>query len=123
MNGALGSNAEAVVNVLLNGVRWLPERSVLSPVATTVIGVLKGQVPFRNTIRLSRDRLALKPTTGFAPARTANVGTAELGFIDSENVKVMGAFGPTLEEPSTGVIDTTVGPVVSGGAPAVVKME
>ena len=55
----VGSNAPVVVNVLMNGARALPERSVMSLVATTVIVASGGRVVATSNIRLSSERVRL----------------------------------------------------------------
>src|SRR5262245_58344277 len=123
MYGRFGSNADAVLKVLEKGARWLPARSVLSAVATTVMTVLSGQLPGRNTIRLSAER-GMLILWGTPPAKSPNVRYGStVPFIDSENINVTVAKGPTSTVPSLGVTDMIVGAVVSNGAEAVVNDE
>ena len=112
--GRVTSNSCAVLNVLLNDVRALPDMSVMPFVAITVIVRSSGRAIVRKTMRLSVERVMLGDSRDAPANSTIVLALTVFGLTDSENVNVTVAYGPTSVAPLVGVTLCTDGPAVSG---------
>ena len=93
-----------VVNVLMNGASALPERSVMSLVATTVIVSSGGRVVGEQHHPIvERARQAWRQPRRTGKERHRSWLFTVLGFTASENVSVTVVLGPSPVEPFDGV--------------------
>ena len=119
-DGLDDKGCDIVVKLPWNGfARWFPKRSVTAVETTAVIVAPYGrEMPVSDTVRSS----VLALIYGFRLTDPLNREKFWLlivdGSIDSENVKVTTAFGPTPVDPGAGVMET-VGAVVLVPLPVV----